>query len=590
MLVRSAAIAIVVAFGSLYAFVRLTDWFSSEKAIPYTVSSPKKSSPPVDWDKHEPAIKISGSSAIHCYAPATGEFLGLVNPATPAGIDRAVEQAKVAQEKWARTTFTQRRQVLRTLLKFVLENKEEICRIACLDSGKTMIDAMLGETLVTAEKLTWTLKHGEKALRPSRRPTNVLLAYKKNEVRYEPLGVVAALISWNYPFHNLIGPVISAIFAGNGIIVKSSEQTSWSANYFMTIVKGALDVCGHDPNLVQTVACWPQVANHLSSHPDISHVTFIGSRPVAHHVAAACAKSLTPLCAELGGKDAYIVLDSAKNDLNRIVDVAMRGTFQSSGQNCVGIERIICCSQVYDKVVEMLEPRVKSMRLGSILDAKDGEDIDMGAMISTAPFDRLEWLIQDAVKKGARLLAGGSRYHHPVHKRGVYFQPTLIVDVTTDMALANEECFAPICTVMKATHVADAVRIANDPNFGLGASIYGKEDYDLWEAVRAIRSGMVAVNDFAVFYAVQLPFGGVGGSGYGRFAGEEGLRAVCNLKAISMDRLGWLGVRTAIPSGLAYPIRSTRKGWNFVSALVEFGYAPAMWVKAKALGKMGANS
>lgn len=138
------------------------------------------------------------------------------------------------------------------MLQYVLENQQEICRIACLDSGKTLVDAQLGEILVTAEKLKWTLDHGEKALSPSRRPTNLLMMYKRNTVRYEPLGVVAALVSWNYPFHNLIGPVISALFSGNGIVVKVSEQTAWSSAYFANIARGALVTHGHSPALVRT--------------------------------------------------------------------------------------------------------------------------------------------------------------------------------------------------------------------------------------------------------------------------------------------------------------------------------------------------
>jgi acyl-CoA reductase-like NAD-dependent aldehyde dehydrogenase len=273
----------------------------------------------MDTMAHMSLPQVSGASAIQCYAPATGQFLGFINPSTPAAIDRAVDAAEAAQKTWASTSFRERRKVLRSMLQYVLDNQEEICRVACLDSGKTMVDAQLGEILVTVEKLQWTITHGEKALTPSRRPTNLLMVYKKNTVQYEPLGVVAALVSWNYPFHNLIGPVISAIFSGNGILVKASEQTAWSASYFASIARGALIAHGHDPALVQTVACWPQVANHLTSHPKISHVTFIGSRPVCHKVAESAAKALIPVVAELGGKDACIVLDSAKGDLPRIV-------------------------------------------------------------------------------------------------------------------------------------------------------------------------------------------------------------------------------------------------------------------------------
>jgi acyl-CoA reductase-like NAD-dependent aldehyde dehydrogenase len=186
------------------------------------------------------------------------------------------------------------------MLRYILDNQETIARAACLDSGKTRIDASFGEILVTVEKLKWTINHGERALKPERRPTNFLMMYKKNEVRWEPLGVVAACVSWNYPFHNLFGPIISALFAGNAIVVKGSEQTAWSSEYFTSIARGALKACGHNPNLIQSIICWPNVAPHLTSHPGISHLTFIGSHEVALKVAASTAKSLTQTCLELG--------------------------------------------------------------------------------------------------------------------------------------------------------------------------------------------------------------------------------------------------------------------------------------------------
>lgn len=458
--------------------------------------------------------------------------------------------------------------MLRTMLQHVLENQEQICRVSSLDSGKTMLDAQLGEILVTTEKLQWTIKHGEKALLPEKRPTNLLMCYKKNKVVYEPLGVVAALVSWNYPFHNLIGPIISAIFAGNGVVVKVSEQTCWSAAYYTSIARGALLAHGHNPALIQSAVCWPQTAGHLTSHPGISHITFIGSRHVCHHVAASAAKNLTPLVAELGGKDAAVICDSAKGDLNRIADIMMRGSFQAAGQNCIGIERIICAPGVYDKLVEMLTPRVQVLRLGT--------EKDVGAMVSDNSFTRLENLIEESVAQGAKLLAGGKRYKHPDFPSGFYFTPTLLVDVTPGMAITREECFGPIMTIMRASSdsAEDLLRLANAPDFGLGSSVYGKDsDPILRSIVKGIRAGGVAVNDFAVFYAVQLPFGGVGGSGYGRFAGEEGLRGLCNIKSVCEDRAGWLGVRTAIPPPVRYPIRDQDSAWRFVRGVVRLGYS-----------------
>jgi acyl-CoA reductase-like NAD-dependent aldehyde dehydrogenase len=549
----------------------------------YTIPPPKfpdANAPEVELPA---SIKISGSSAIQCYAPATGRVLGLVNPSTKDAIDRAVDAAEKAQAEWSKTTFLQRKQVLQSLMRYVLENAEQICRVACLDSGKTMVDAQLGEILVTVEKIQWTLTHGEKALAPSRRPTNFLMMYKKNKVVYEPMGVIAALVSWNYPFHNLIGPVISALFAGNGIVVKVSEQTAWSSTFFANIARGALVAHGHDPALVQTIVCWPQNANHLTSHPKIRHITFIGSQAVAHHVAASAAKTLTPVVQELGGKDPFIVLDSAKNDLTRIAEVILRGTFQASGQNCIGIERVIAGPAVYDKLVEMLAPRVKALRLGP--------EADVGAMISDASFSRLEELINEAVSQGARLLAGGKAYKHPDYPKGHYFQPTMLADVTPEMRIACNECFAPVLTLMRAKSSSpqDVLAIANAPNFGLGASVHGSErDPSLQPIVRGLKAGMVAVNDFAVYYAVQLPFGGVHGSGYGRFAGEEGLRGICNMKSICEDRFGWLGVRTGIPPPVQYPVPNQDKSWRFAQGVVELGYGGTA-TKAAGLGKILKN-
>lgn len=247
--------------------------------------------------------KQSGDGRIYPRCPADGRLLGSpITPSNAEDIDVAVEKASAAQPQWSRTSFSQRRRLLKTLLQHLLDHQDEIVSACCLDSGKTKIDACFGEILVTVEKLQWTIKHGEKALQPSRRPTNLLMCYKKNTVVYEPLGVVAACVSWNYPFHNFISPVISALFSGNAIVVKPNEQTAWSSFYFINTIRGALSACGHSPNLVQIVICWPDVADHLTSHPEISHITFIGSRPVAHKVCTSAAKALTPVTVELGVK------------------------------------------------------------------------------------------------------------------------------------------------------------------------------------------------------------------------------------------------------------------------------------------------
>jgi acyl-CoA reductase-like NAD-dependent aldehyde dehydrogenase len=555
---------------------------------------------------------------IHCSCPADGRNFGDINPKSPDAIDRLVRRAKNAQPEWAKTTFSQRRKVLKTLLKYILDHQDEIITIACLDSGKTKVDAVLGEILVTTEKIKWTIDHGEKALKSERRPTNLLMTYKANEVRWEAIGVVAACVSWNYPFHNFMGPIISAIFAGNSIVVKPSEQTAWSSNWFLDIAKGAVAQCGHSHNIIQSAPCYPNSAERLTSHPDIAHITFIGSRTVAHKVCTSAAKSLTPVCVELGGKDPAILLDDIKTkDLRPVSDILMRGVFQSAGQNCIGIERVISCPKVYDSIISLVEPKIRALRVGSALfpgqwvnsneedeaadtgnaghdngtilngyadhpdketDVQSNEsgpicypEVDMGAMISSRSFPHLEELIEDAVKHGARLLVGGKAYDHPDFPRGNYFQPTLLVDVRPDMRIAQEELFAPIFLLMPASSTENAIEIANSTIYGLGASVFGTSKTELEKVVSGVKSGMVAVNDFAAYYAVQLPFGGVKGSGYGRFAGEEGLRSLCNTKAVCWDRWPSL-INTRIPSVLTYPIKTMGGAWNFAMGLVELAY------------------
>jgi acyl-CoA reductase-like NAD-dependent aldehyde dehydrogenase len=325
-------------------------------------------------------------------------------------------------------------------------------------------------------------------------------------------------------------------------------------------------------------------------------LTFIGSRPVAHEVAKSASKVLTPLCIELGGKDAAIVLDDSAGkhvsdgEMQRVASIIMRGVFQSAGQNCIGIERIIAMPNAYDRLIKMLEPRIKAMRVGNDLDTADfdAEPVDMGAMISSAPFGRLESLIAEAVAQGAKLLAGGHRYDHAKYANGQYFEPTLLVNVTPSMRIAQEELFAPVCIFMRVASVDAAIDVANSTSYALGCSVFGPTTSSMNRArlqnvADRVKAGMVAINDFAVFYAVQLPFGGVKGSGYGRFAGEEGLRGVCNAKSVCNDR--WHGlIKTAIPGKLDYPMR--RGAWEMGKGVVELGYGESLARKAQGIRRM----
>lgn len=534
----------------------------------------------------------SEPNKIQSFCPATGQSLGTFDTTSRQDLDEKIALASKAQQSWSKSAFTTRRRVLRTLSRYIIDHQEDIARVACRDSGKTKLDALMGEIMVTLEKLSWIISNGEKALRPSQRPgpSNLLIGFLKNgEVRYEPLGVVSAIVSWNYPFHNLMGPLIASIFTGNAIIIKCSEQVVWSSTWFVQLVRKVLTELDIDENLVQLCCCFPEDADYFTSHPGISHITFIGSKPVAHKVLESASKQITPCVIELGGKDSVIVLDDVK-DFDALSSVIMRGTFQSAGQNCIGIERVIALPKAYNSLVEILSSRVKSLRVGSDIDQLD--EIDMGAMISDNRFEELKELIADAINKGAKLVAGGSQYQHPNYPQGSYFEPTLLVEVTEDMRIFKEEVFGPILTIIRADNADDAVRLSNSSEYGLGNSVFGKLYSECNAIANRLQSGNVAINDFATFYVAQLPFGGIKKSGFGKFGGEEGLTGLCVAKSVVMDKPIWryLGVATAIPPPIDYPIKDDKKAWNFVKNLNGAGYDNRLWKVVNAFKELAKSS
>lgn len=577
---------LVVLIPTLYLLYRIWRTDKKEEGIAFSVAIPEPALP------HWKGVRIGKRSVqdegdrlnIQCYCPATGQFLGKVHADTCSDMDSKIAAAKAAQVEYAASsTWSERRRVLNTIAKHLVEHQEEITRVMCRDTGKTMLDANLGEILVTLERIKWTVRYGEEILSPSKRPgpSNILLAYKNAEIRYQPLGVVGAFISWNYPLHNAMGPIVNALFTGNAIVVKCSENVVWSSQFVVQVAREALRVNGLSEDLVQLVCCWPSDADYLTSHTGLDHITFIGSKPVAHRVLRSAAKQITPVVVELGGKDPFIVVDDTKN-LEQIASLIMRGTFQGAGQNCIAIERVIAMPKAYDQLVEILEKRVPQLRLGSSIDQQ--EEIDMGACISDNRFEYLTSLVQDAVDHGARLVTGGSQYIHPKYSHGHYFQPTMVVDVTRDMRIAQEEVFGPILVMLKANSVDECVEIANGTEYGLGASVFGS-DYKVIDSIcNRLQCGMVAINDFATYFLCQLPFGGAKASGYGKFQGAEGLRGLCIEKSVCYDKFPF--IKTVIPSVADYPIPNSAKAWDFVKGVNEVGYAWGGWNKLKGLRRL----
>ncbi|GAA5924863.1 hypothetical protein JCM1841_006954 [Sporobolomyces salmonicolor] len=525
----------------------------------------------------------SKRSYITAFAPASAQHLATVESLNKEEIAERIERAVLAQRKWRSSNWGRRRRVLRSLLEWCVREMEPLAKMASRDSGKTLVDAAFGEILTTCEKLRWTIANGEEYLKPDYRSTNLLMAHKVSKVVYEPLGVVAAIVSWNYPLHNALSPIIASLFSGNAIVVKPSESVAWSSLQVIEAVRTCLAACGEDPELVQIVVTLPDSVEALTGDPRIKHITFIGSEEVGKKVALKAAEVGTPVLLELGGKDPCIILPSA--DVKYFTNTWMRAVFQAASQNCIGAERLLVHSSLYDSFVASMTVRVQDLKLGDVLSpSAASKQIDVGAMVTDRLFGQLEGLIEDAVKGGARCLVGGKRAKKEDVGEGLYFQPTLLVDVKPDMAIAQQEIFAPVMTVLKYDTLAEAVEIANGTRYGLGASVFGKSKKQCRWVMDRLECGMVCSNDFGVFYLNQsLPFGGAKASGNaGRFAGPEGLRSLCNLKAVTEDRFHGL-VQTGIPPLLSYPIRSGTGAWTFVSGLVRMVYGAGVLQKAKGL-------
>jgi acyl-CoA reductase-like NAD-dependent aldehyde dehydrogenase len=463
---------------------------------------------------------------IECYEPATRLPLGTVPVDDPEAVRAAVKRARDAQAAWAVTPFVERRRVLSLVLDHVLEHADELVDAVARDSGKTRHNAYVGEIWPVVEKLRWTIAHGEQHLEPERVGAGLFL-HKRARVEFPPLGVVGVIAPWNYPLQNVLGPTIPALMAGNGVVVKVSEWVAWSAARFQRIFDDAFTRAGYSRCLVQLVNGYAETGAALITS-GVDKVIFTGSLENGRRVLAEAAKTLTPVVLELGGKDPLIVCDDAH--LEQAVHAALAGSFINAGQNCMASERCLVMEPVYDAFVARVVELASALRQGDPLGDKA---VDVGAIVSPLQLELIEELVDDAVKQGARLLCGGSR----LSGRGQFFAPTVLADVTPVMRIAQEETFGPVMLLMKVQNDAEALRVANATAFGLGATVLTTSPERARRLTTGLVAGNVSVNDFGLTYmAMDLPFGGVKGSGFGRLNGREGLRACTSPKAVLDDR------------------------------------------------------
>jgi len=476
---------------------------------------------------HEGAQKRASTSVIPCYEPATLASLGEVSVTPPEALPAIVARARKAQESWAKTPFSERRKVLGLILDYVLDHADELVDTVVRDSGKTRYNAMVGEVWPVVEKARWTIKNGERYLRPEAVSSGLFL-HKKARIEYAPLGVIGVISPWNYPLQNLLGPTIPALMAGNAVVLKASEWVAWSSARFQRIFDAAFKQAGYSTDLVQIVDGYAETGAALIGS-GVDKIIFTGSLGNGKRVLAEAAKTLTPVVLELGGKDPLIVCDDAA--LEQAVHSALNGCFINCGQNCLASERTLVFESVYEPFATRVSELARSLRQG---DPLGRETVDVAAIVSPHQLTLIEELVKDAIASGAKLLAGGERI---LTDRGQYYAPTVLGDVTPSMRIAQEETFGPVMLLMRVKDEAEAIRVANGTAYGLGATVCTKDAARARRITAQLQVGNVSVNDFGMTYmAMDLPFGGVRGSGFGRLNGREGLRACTNVKAVLDDR------------------------------------------------------
>ena len=472
----------------------------------------------------------SSPGYIDCVNPATGERLGEVAATLPEQVSICVERARVAQQRWARSTFSQRRAVLGHILDYVLAHADELCEEIVTDSGKTFENAMLGEILPICNKLKWTMKYGEKYLQAETVRSGMLL-HKKGRIEYHPLGVVACIIPWNYPLQNILSSLVAPLMAGNAVILKASEMVAWSSTRFQRITDQALEKEGFSKDLVQIINGYGDTGATLV-RSGVQKILFIGSVNNGRRIIEGSAEHLTPVVMELGGKDPFIVCPEA--DMERAVHSALGGTFINLGQNCIASERILVFDTVYASFIEKLAQHAAGLRQG-VPDRKGS--VDVGAITSPVQIALIDRLVSAALAQGARALVGGEI------KRlgnGQFYPPTILVDVNPDMEIAYSEVFGPVMLVFKVRDEAEAIALANATEFGLHSTVMSGDQGQAERIAAQLEAGATCINDFGLCYLNQdLPFGGVKYSGFGRMNGRDGLRAYTNQKAVLKDRFGW---------------------------------------------------
>ncbi|MFP3941495.1 MAG: succinic semialdehyde dehydrogenase [Thermoanaerobaculia bacterium] len=440
--------------------------------------------------------------------PATGERVGAVPATLPGEVAAVVERARKAQNAWGEAPFHRRAAVVRRFHDLLLDEADRVMDTLQQETGKTRRDA-LSELVTVAGTARYYLAHGEDHLRDRRRQPAVP-GLTSARVVHKPVGVAGLISPWNYPLLLPLGDSMPALLAGNAVVVKPSEITPLSAE----IGRELLVASGLDPDLFQLVhGDGATVGQELIRHVDF--IGFTGSTEVGRKVGTAAAENLIPFSLELGGKNPMIVLEDAP--VADTVTGFLAGAFANSGQTCICTEQVFVESPVYDRFVRELVERVQGLEIGWSLDY----DKDMGSLIGEDHTAKVWSHVEDAMAKGAEVLAGG-RLRPDLGP--CFLEPTLLAGTSPDMLASCEETFGPVVSIHRVANAEEALELANATPYGLNASVWGGDGRRARQVARRLETGSAGVNSTLLIYnTFDAPMGGVKHSGLGRRHGEHGI-------------------------------------------------------------------